>query len=135
MRERLALLSAVITSVLVLAMSGLLAVRLQSDAVAGASSDAPTLEREEEARLARGRALFFSEGCAGCHSVGGEGNPRGPLDGVAARRSLEQLRDFAFGTGTAAQELPRRIALAKSVYAELSEADREAILAFLESLH
>ncbi len=136
MRERLALLAAVLTSLMVLGMSFLLASTLDSSGVAAASNDpGKSSDEGEEARFARGRQLFFTEGCSGCHSVAGEGNPRGPLDGVASRRNREQLRDFAFGTGSASETLPRRVVIAKSVYAELAEEDREALISFLESLH
>lgn len=136
MREGLALTAAVLTALMVLAMSYLLASTLDSSGVAAASGDLRgSSGKNADALFARGRELFFAEGCSGCHSVAGEGNPRGPLDGVASRRSREELRDFAFGTGSAAETLPRRIVLAKSVYAELAEEDREALVAFLESLH
>jgi mono/diheme cytochrome c family protein len=135
MRERLAFLTAAAASTLVLVVSFLLALALGTGAGAADPGGASDVGERDDIRFVRGRQLFFAEGCAGCHSVGGEGNPLGPLDGVATRRSRDELRDFAFGTGAAAESLPRRIALTKSAYAELSAEDREAIVAFLESLH
>ncbi len=42
----------------------------------------------------RGRALFESEGCARCHTVGGYGTARGPdLTTVGARRGAAHLRE------------------------------------------
>ena len=62
---------------------------------------------------AAGRQAFERLGCSGCHAIEGFGNPGLPLDGVGSRRTREQLRDYALGTGTAEAELPESIAQMK----------------------
>jgi putative heme-binding domain-containing protein len=53
----------------------------------------------------RGRALFETEGCARCHTIGGFGTARGPdLTTVGARRGAAHLRDALIDPAAA---LPR----------------------------
>jgi cytochrome c oxidase cbb3-type subunit 3 len=53
----------------------------------------------------QGRALFDSEGCARCHTVGGFGTARGPdLTTVGARRGASHLREALLDPGAS---LPR----------------------------
>ncbi|MDW8479637.1 MAG: c-type cytochrome [Xanthomonadales bacterium] len=133
MRETLALIAAATTAALVLVVTLALALAMPAptddEEAMAASAAAPA-----EGSIRRGRELFLAEGCAGCHAVGGEGNPRHPLDGVGQRRDRVALAEWAFGQGEAAERLPRRVALAKSAYADLPAEDREALLDFLESL-
>ncbi len=39
-----------------------------------------------------GKQLFESYGCSSCHSVAGVGNTSSPLDGIASKRTAEELR-------------------------------------------
>ncbi|MFO1425830.1 MAG: c-type cytochrome [Steroidobacteraceae bacterium] len=48
---------------------------------------------------------FARLGCAACHSIAGRGNPAKPLDGIGARRDAASIREWAGGTGAAADEL------------------------------
>ena len=79
-----------------------------------------------------GRAAFVRAGCSGCHSAEGRGNPAHPLDGVGARLDREALRDAAFAAGSAAERYPPAVAERKRAHA--SDADAEALLAYLQRL-
>jgi cytochrome c oxidase cbb3-type subunit III len=51
---------------------------------------------------AKGKTLFESQGCGGCHMVDGAGGSLGPdLDEVGARRSSERLRQCLLEPGSA----------------------------------
>jgi mono/diheme cytochrome c family protein len=41
---------------------------------------------------ARGEQLFAEQKCSVCHSVGGKGNPKGPLDDVGSKLSAADIR-------------------------------------------
>ena len=48
----------------------------------------------QDAKVAQGEKLFTDQKCTLCHSVGDKGNKKGPLDGVAARLKVNELREW-----------------------------------------
>lgn len=78
--------------------------------------------------VARGRELFRSVGCTGCHSAEGVGGRRIPLDGVGARLSADTLRLWVVD--------PRAVdpGVRKPAYDDLPREDVEALVEFMESL-
>jgi len=76
------------------------------------------------AAIARGRAVYVEQRCRACHSIGGEGNTRWPLDGVSDRLTEEQIRLWI----VAPQEMNSSVA--KRGY-RLSEEDLGALVAYL----
>ena len=83
---------------------------------------------------ARGRVVFEEQGCTGCHSAAGAGNPRLPLDGVALRRSRASLRAWTTGDASLADSLAPATLRRKQEYGRMPAADLEALLTFLEGL-
>jgi len=100
-------------------------------APAAAPPAAPTAA---PAPVEAGRAIYAAEGCAMCHEIAGEGNPRFPLDGVGARRDAAELRDWILATGAAAEALSARAVRMKQGYRALGEAELEALVAYMQSL-
>ena len=84
-----------------------------------ANSQAP-----QAATIARGRAVYAEQRCRVCHSIGGEGNTRSPLDGVSGRLTEEQIRLWI----VAPKEM--NPAVAKRGY-QLSEEDLNALVGYL----
>jgi mono/diheme cytochrome c family protein len=82
----------------------------------------------------RGRAVYGRERCATCHSIAGEGNPRFPLDGVAARWKPEELEDWIIGSGVAADLLPTGVVRRKQRYRTLPEEDMKPLIRYLSTL-
>ena len=41
-----------------------------------------------------GQKVYTSQRCSVCHSIGGTGNKKGPLDGVGAKLSADQIRQW-----------------------------------------
>lgn len=75
-----------------------------------------------------------ADGCATCHSIGGEGNPRYRLDGCADRWDANALRAWVTGTGLAAELLSDGMRRRKSLYANLPAANLEALVLYLATL-
>ena len=74
----------------------------------------------------QGAAVFQAKQCRNCHSIGGAGGERGPaLDNVATRLTIDQMR---FKVVTGGGNMP---AYGKN----LSPAEIEALVSFLETLH
>ena len=84
--------------------------------------------------VARGRQVFEAQNCMRCHSVGGEGSPRSPLDHAAARLDAAQLLAFTVGSESAADALGRRTLAAKQPYQQLPGEELDALVAYLQSL-
>lgn len=81
-----------------------------------------------------GRQVYDEQGCARCHSIAGKGNLRNPLDGVAARRSGEELREWVVGAGSLQGVLSERALNFKKSYRELPSNDLNVLIIYLQSL-
>jgi mono/diheme cytochrome c family protein len=75
-----------------------------------------------------GWKVYQAERCSRCHSIAGEGSPRYPLDGAADRLDARELRLWVVA--------PREMqpGVRKRAYDHLSEAEVEALVAFLQML-
>ena len=49
---------------------------------------------QDKAEVEKGAALFTSKTCVMCHSVGTKGNKKGPLDEVATKLKVEEIREW-----------------------------------------
>jgi cytochrome c553 len=81
-----------------------------------------------------GAGIFRDEGCMACHSVGGVGSPRYPLDGVGTRYDRQTLQEWIVGSERVAAELPDSAVRRKQSYRSLSEAELDALLDWLAGL-
>jgi mono/diheme cytochrome c family protein len=88
----------------------------------------------DAALLTRGREVVLANDCLRCHSIAGEGSPRSPLDGVGARLSATEILHFAIADEAVQDDLAPRAIKAKRPYAELPQADLQAMVAYLASL-
>jgi mono/diheme cytochrome c family protein len=87
----------------------------------------------QDAKVARGEKLFAEQKCAFCHSIGGKGNKKGPLDGVAAKLNDEQVREWIVDAkGMAAKTKAARKPEMKAY--TLPKEDVEALAAYLMTL-
>ncbi|MBL9210858.1 MAG: cytochrome c [Opitutaceae bacterium] len=134
MRERIAILVCWLTLGLVVGLSWLFALRHNPVAPPPAPSvsvAAPGPEARPPGTNEAGARLFREQGCTSCHALGGNGNPRYPLDGVGARLKPDELRAWITGTGPAAGTLSAMVVRRKARYLELSDADLAALVAWL----
>jgi mono/diheme cytochrome c family protein len=84
-------------------------------------------------KVQAGAALFTSQKCSLCHAVAGKGNPKGPLDGVAAKRTADEIRQWivdpdAMREKTKATRMPAMKAV------KLSKEQVDALVAYLQTL-
>ena len=94
-----------------------------------------------DAQVKRGQTLWQNRGCAGCHSIGkGAGSGIAPdLGGVTQRRSVEWLHSWLKDTeamlasDSTAINLLKEYKGAKMPNQKISEADADAILAFIKA--
>ena len=138
MRERLAEWVAGLSLAVVVLLAFLFA-RYQNPQVrpavdAGAEVESAQPPAAPEPLAARGFEVFEQEGCARCHSIGGIGNPRSPLDDVGARRAPDSIRSWILGTGSAHDSLSAAVLRRKSRYSELAPDALDALTRFLAGL-
>jgi len=87
----------------------------------------------QDAKVARGEQLYAEQKCALCHSIGDKGNKKGPLDGVGAKRSADDLRLWIVDAKamTVKTKAPRKPEMKN--YA-LPKDDVDALVAYMQSL-
>jgi mono/diheme cytochrome c family protein len=84
--------------------------------------------------IEHGKKVYAAQKCQVCHSIGGVGNKKGPLDDVGSRLSVEEIRQWIVAAPEmTAKTKAARKPLMKS-YPSLSTQDLDALVAYLASL-
>jgi len=82
----------------------------------------------------RGRQVYAAEKCGVCHAIAGAGNKRGSLDGVGAKLSAVDIRQWLVAAAEmTAKTKATRKPLMKS-YGHLTKDDVDALVAYLQTL-
>jgi len=82
----------------------------------------------------RGQKVFTAEKCAVCHSIGGTGNKKGPLDGVGAKLSAEQIRQWIVGAPEMAAKAKADRKPPMKAYPNMAKEDLDGVVAYLATL-
>ncbi|MEO8256479.1 MAG: cytochrome c [Acidobacteriota bacterium] len=87
----------------------------------------------QDAKIAQGEKVYADQKCALCHSIADKGNKKGPLDGVASKLKVEEMREWIVDAPgmTAKTKAPRK-PLMKSY--KLPKPDEDALVAYLVTL-
>jgi mono/diheme cytochrome c family protein len=81
-----------------------------------------------------GEKIYAEQKCQMCHSIGGKGNAKGPLDDVGSRLSADELRQWIVDApGMTAKTKAARKPLMKS-YPSLSKEQVDALVAYMQTL-
>jgi mono/diheme cytochrome c family protein len=83
---------------------------------------------------ARGEAVYAEQKCSVCHSVAGKGNPRGSLDGVGAKLSADDIRQWIVSPQEMAAKTRAERKPPMRSYPNLPAGDLDALVAYLQSL-
>lgn len=139
MRERWARRLAILTCLLVLGLTAAFAANRnlggQSAALTGvALTTTGGEEGIDPAQIEQGRDVYAAQGCAGCHSIAGEGSPRSPLDGVGSQLDRSQLREWIIGGDSIAEDLSPRALRVKRGYRDLEPEQLDALVEYMASL-
>ena len=82
---------------------------------------------------AAGAKVFADQKCSVCHSIGGKGNAKGPLDGVGSKLSSADIRAWIEdAAGMTTKTNATRKPAMKSY--TLSKGDVDSLVAYLSSL-
>jgi len=75
-----------------------------------------------------GKAVFTAQKCQLCHSIGGVGNKKSPLDGVGKKLSAEEIRKWI--TNPKGMKADTKM----KAYSDLPAKDLDALAAYIVSL-
>ncbi|HEY1912744.1 MAG TPA: cytochrome c [Vicinamibacterales bacterium] len=99
--------------------------------VAGFTSAMPAAAQD----VAKGQAVYTAQKCSLCHSIAGKGGKTFPLDGVGAKLSAEDIRQWITHpkeAATKANSTKKPPMPAK--YGSLPAADLDSLVAYMQSL-
>ena len=81
----------------------------------------------------KGEKVFADQKCSLCHSIGDKGNKKGPLDGVGAKLSAAEIREWITDAkGMTAKTKATRKPEMKAY--SLAKDDVDALVAYLSTL-
>lgn len=83
---------------------------------------------------ARGMKVFADQKCSMCHSIGGKGNAKGPLDNIGAKLSEEEIRQWLVSPKVMAEKTKATRKPPMPDYTKLSKDDLGALVAYMRSL-
>ena len=87
-----------------------------------------------QAQADQGQKVFAAQKCVICHAVAAVGNKKGPLDGVGAKLSAEEIRLWITDAPTMAAKVKAERKPTMKAYATLPKDDLDALVAYLQSL-
>jgi mono/diheme cytochrome c family protein len=87
----------------------------------------------QDAKIAKGAQVYADQKCAMCHSIGDKGNKKGPLDDVASKYSVDELRAWIVDAKgmTVKTNAPRKPFMNNY---NLPKEDLDALVAYMASL-
>jgi mono/diheme cytochrome c family protein len=87
----------------------------------------------QDAKVQQGQKVYTDQKCSLCHSIGGHGNAKGPLDDVGSKLSADELRQWIVDAKgmTAKAKATRKPAMKQY---SLPKEDVDALVAYLQTL-
>lgn len=86
------------------------------------------------AQTDRGQDVFAAQKCSMCHAVAGKGNAKGPLDGVGAKYSAADLKEWIVNAKGMTEKTKAARKPAMRDFSALPAADVDALVAYLRTL-
>jgi mono/diheme cytochrome c family protein len=88
----------------------------------------------QTAAIEKGKQVYAAEKCQVCHSIGGVGNKKGPLDSVGAKLSADDIRQWIVSAPEMSAKTKSTRKPAMKAYANIAKEDLDALVAYLQSL-
>lgn len=89
---------------------------------------------QNQAHFERGQKVFAAQKCSICHSIAGQGNKKGALEGVGSKLSADEIRLWITNSPDMAAKAKAERKPAMKAFASLSKDDLDALVAYLQSL-
>jgi mono/diheme cytochrome c family protein len=87
-----------------------------------------------QSTAADGEKVFAAQKCTICHSIGAQGNKKGPLDNVGAKLSADDIRLWITQAPDMAAKAKADRKPAMKAFTALSKAEVDALVAYLQTL-
>ena len=81
-----------------------------------------------------GKQVYTDSKCAVCHSIGSQGNKKGPLDDVGAKLSAADIRAWIVSAPEMAAKTKADRKPPMKAYTDLSKTDVDDLIAYLGTL-
>ena len=83
----------------------------------------------------KGKTVYAAQKCSVCHAIAGKGKATSPLDGVGAKLSADDIKQWIVDpVAAAAKHKSTKKPLMPAKYAKLPAADVDALVAYMQSL-
>ena len=89
---------------------------------------------EDAKNVERGKALFAEQHCRVCHSVGGVGNAKGPLEGMGTKLSAAEIKEWLTNPKEQASKAKATRTPPMISFKHLPPEDLDALVAYVGSL-
>lgn len=90
---------------------------------------------QDAAQIKKGQQVYTAQKCQTCHSIAGKGKTTNPLDGVGAKLSAEDTKQWIVDPkGMAAKAKSTKKPPMPAKYGSLPAADLDALVAYMQSL-
>lgn len=108
---------------------------LTAAALAVSLAAPPLAASQDAAQVKRGAEVYAAQKCQTCHTVAGKGNKANPLDGVGAKLSADEIRQWiTHPTEMTAKAKSTKKPPMPAKYGSLPAADLDALVAYMLSL-
>jgi mono/diheme cytochrome c family protein len=81
-----------------------------------------------------GQKAFVDQKCVICHSIAGEGNKNGSLDGIGSKLSADEIRQWLTNAPEMAAKIKAERKPAMKAYDTLPKDEMDGLVAYLSSL-
>ena len=87
-----------------------------------------------QAQVEGGQKVFAAQKCSICHSIAGQGNKKGPLEGVGSKLSADEIRQWITNAPEMAAKVKAERKPAMKAVATLPKDELDALVAYLQTL-
>jgi cytochrome c2 len=102
--------------------------------VAVAAALAVASASAQDTRVERGKAVYAEQKCKLCHSIVGQGNAKGPLDGVGSKYSEDDLRAWIVNPKKMTEKTKSTRQPVMKAYPNMAPPDVDALVAYMQTL-
>jgi mono/diheme cytochrome c family protein len=95
---------------------------------------ATAVAAQTPAQIEQGQKVYAAQKCSVCHSIGGTGNKKGPLDSVGAKHSADEIRQWIVSAPEMAVKTNAARKPAMKAYPNIAKDDLDALVAYLQTL-
>jgi mono/diheme cytochrome c family protein len=89
---------------------------------------------QDKGQIEHGMKVYADQKCSVCHAIAGKGNAKGPLDDVGSRLTAAEIREWMVNPAEMTKKTKAERKPPMRAYPKLSQADLDALVAYMLSL-